>query len=85
VQGKAILDLGTFSVDNEAYPGFLHFYTYATQSHYTVDPTTGATYLWIGNQWFPATLFGGATVAVGPSVYGDLEPIWQLWQLLNGR
>jgi hypothetical protein len=91
VQGKAILHFGTFSVDNEAIPGWFHFYRYpvgdgsilpAIGSHYKVHPTTGATYLWISNHWFPAVLFGGATATVGHVGLGVLEPIGRL---LNGR
>ena len=97
VQGKAILDFGTFSVDNETYVGWYHFYKYpvgdgsilpAIGHHYLVDPTTGATYLNINNLWVPAELGGGATVTVGFVSLGALEPIGELLNRadrLNGR
>ena len=97
VQGKAILDYGWFSADNETYVGWYHFYKYpvgdgsilpAIGHHYIVHLTTGETYLNINNLWSPAQLFGGATVTAGLVSLGDLKPIGDLlnradW--LNGR
>jgi hypothetical protein len=57
VQGKAILDYGTFSIDNETYPGLLRLYEYATGFSYH--------YRWIGNQWFSTTPDGRVIVTVG--------------------
>jgi hypothetical protein len=80
-QGKALVNFGSFSIDNHTYLGWYHFYT-ATGSSYAVNSTTGETLLLINNQWFPATLFGGVTITVGRVDFGILEPIAQL---LNGR